>query len=480
MLELKMINYFITIGIEVHTVVSSKSKMFSSSKNSKNSDPNTEINEIDLALPGTMPSVNEEVIRKAIVLAKFFNMEIDKSIRFDRKNYFYQDLPKGFQITQQFFPIGKNGHIDINLKNGKKRIEIERIHLEEDTAKQNKINNEIHLDYNRAGLPLIEIVTKPTIHSVEEASAFLRALRQVLQFNSISDGKMEDGSMRADINISIAPIGSEKLGTRVEIKNINSINNVEKAIEFEVNRQYQLIISNKKFGNETRRFDDVNNTTEFMREKVSDLDYRYMTEPNILNIEIDDKFIQESLDMYSLDIKKIENNLIKDGLDQVMISHLINDYDLFKVFNEINKECNDSKEVYKWLCIELLGQISKKETKIEDIPNIWIDNIIELIKKLKTEEINSKQAKELVKHFIETNKKISDLIKELKFVQINDPKIIDEILDKYIKENENMLAQYDERPERVEKFFIGMVMKETNGQANPNVCLEIFKNKIKK
>ncbi|MGL5246290.1 MAG: Asp-tRNA(Asn)/Glu-tRNA(Gln) amidotransferase subunit GatB [Mycoplasmoidaceae bacterium] len=475
-----MINYFITIGIEVHTVVSSKSKMFSPSKNSKNSDPNTEINEIDLGLPGTMPSVNEEVIRKAIVLAKLFNMEIDKSIRFDRKNYFYQDLPKGFQITQQFFPIGKNGYIDINLKNKIKRIEIERIHIEEDTAKQNKINNEIFLDYNRAGLPLIEIVTKPTINSIEEASTFLRTLRQLLQFNSISDGKMEDGSMRADINISIAPIGSEKLGTRIEIKNINSINNVEKAIEFEANRQYKLIISDKKFNIETRRFDDVNNTTEFMREKTSDVDYRYMIEPNILNININDKFIQESLEMYYLDLRKIKDDLSKDDLDDIMISHLINDYDLFKIFNEINKKCNDSKEVYKWLCIELLGQISKKDTKIENIPNIWIENIIELIKKIKTEEINAKQAKELVKHFIYNNKKISELIKELNFVQINDPKIIGEILDKYIRENKNMIAQYDERSERVEKFFIGMVMKETNGQANPNVCLELFKNKIKK
>ncbi len=475
-----MINYFITIGIEVHTVVSSKSKMFSSSANSKNQEPNTEINEIDLGLPGTMPSVNEEVIRKAIVLAKFFNMEIDKNIKFDRKNYFYQDLPKGFQITQQFFPIGKNGYIDINIGKKVQRVEIERIHLEEDTAKQNKIDDNIFLDYNRAGLPLIEIVTKPTIHSIEEASAFLKALRQALQFNSISDGKMEDGSMRADINISIAPIGSQELGTRVEIKNINSINNVEKAIEFEANRQYKLIISNNKFGNETRRFNDVNNETEFMREKVSNVDYRYMTEPNILNISIDDDFIKESLEMYSIDFKKIENNLKKDGLDEVMISHLMNEYSLFKIFNEINSNCNDSKEVYKWLCIELLGQISKKETKVENIPTIWIENIIELIKKIKTEEINAKQAKELVKHFIDTNKKISELIKELNFVQINDPKIISDILDKYIKDNQNMISQYEDRSERVEKFFIGMVMKETNGQANPNVCLEIFKQKIKK
>lgn len=342
-----MINYFITIGIEVHTVVSSKSKMFSSSPKSKNPEPNTEINEIDLGLPGTMPSVNEEVIRKAIVLAKFFDMEIDKNIKFDRKNYFYQDLPKGFQITQQFFPIGKNGYIDINIGKRVQRVEIERIHLEEDTAKQNKINDNIFLDYNRAGLPLIEIVTKPTIHSIEEASAFLKALRQALQFNSISDGKMEDGSMRADINISIAPIGSQELGTRVEIKNINSINNVEKAIEFETNRQYKLIISNNKFGNETRRFNDVNNETEFMREKVSNVDYRYMTEPNILNISIDDDFIKESIEMYSIDFKKIENNLKKDGLDEVMISHLMNEYSLFKIFNEINSNCNDSKEVYK-------------------------------------------------------------------------------------------------------------------------------------
>lgn len=244
-----MNNFLPTIGIEVHIALNTKSKMFSPSKNNHNDQINTNINEIDLALPGVMPSVNENAVVKAIRLATALNMKIDQNVRFDRKNYFYQDLPKGYQITQQFYPIGQNGKIDISNKS----IGVERIHIEEDTAKQIMLGDKLCLDYNRAGVPLIEVVSRPDIHSAVEAYEYLNNLRRIVSFLDISDAKMEDGSMRADINISIAPRGFDKLGTKVEIKNINSFNNIMKAIDYEIDRQSELLLTGNKIEQETRR-----------------------------------------------------------------------------------------------------------------------------------------------------------------------------------------------------------------------------------
>jgi aspartyl-tRNA(Asn)/glutamyl-tRNA(Gln) amidotransferase subunit B len=244
-----MNNFKATIGIEVHTELNTASKMFSNSPVSSYDEPNTNINEIDLGLPGVLPSVNQAAVIKGIQLATALQMQIDPLLCFDRKNYFYQDLPKGFQITQQYQPIGRNGQIQINNQ----LIRIERIHLEEDTAKQQLINGELCLDFNRCGVPLIEIVSHPDITSAKEAVEYLTALKRILIFLNISDGKMEDGSFRADINISVAPIGAHELGTKVEIKNINSFANVASAIEYEFNRQVRQLLKGEPVIQETRR-----------------------------------------------------------------------------------------------------------------------------------------------------------------------------------------------------------------------------------
>jgi aspartyl-tRNA(Asn)/glutamyl-tRNA(Gln) amidotransferase subunit B len=243
--EKKMDKYIVTIGLEIHTELNTKSKMFSSSINSINAPINTDVNEIDLGLPGILPSPNKEAIIKAIKLCKALNMKIDPLLRFDRKNYFYQDLPKGYQITQQYYPIGKNGKLN--------DVSIQRLHLEEDTAKQFVVDNKINLDYNRAGIPLIEIVSEPVIHSSKQAIDFLIELRNILIFCDISDGKMEEGSFRVDVNISLAKDSDNELGTKVEIKNINSFANVVEAIDFEIKRQSTLLQQNKKITQETRR-----------------------------------------------------------------------------------------------------------------------------------------------------------------------------------------------------------------------------------
>ncbi|MDE5552994.1 MAG: Asp-tRNA(Asn)/Glu-tRNA(Gln) amidotransferase subunit GatB, partial [Malacoplasma sp.] len=267
-------NFEIIVGIEVHVVLNTKTKMFSPSKSNHNDSPNVNISPIDLGHPGIMPSPNAEAIKKGIVLAKAFNMKIQNNIVFDRKNYFYQDLPKGFQITQQFFPIGYDGKIV--LENGSE-IFLERIHLEEDTAKQFKKEDGIYLDYNRAGMPLIEIVTKPCIRSPKDVSLFLKELKRILTFNKISDAKLEEGSMRADVNISVRPYGSNFFGTRVEIKNINSVSNVEKAIEFETKEQIKQVLSLQNVKQVTKRFNDKTEETEYLRAKTNAIDYRYLT-----------------------------------------------------------------------------------------------------------------------------------------------------------------------------------------------------------
>ena len=470
-------NFEVVVGIEVHVVLNTKTKMFSPSKSSHNDLLNTNISPIDLGHPGTMPSPNKKCIEKALVLANALDMKIEKNVSFDRKNYFYQDLPKGFQITQQFFPIGKDGKIYIGEN---KFIEIERIHLEEDTAKQIKEDGKILLDYNRAGMPLIEIVTKPCIRSATEAGLFLKQLRRILTFNKISDAKMEEGSMRVDVNISVNPIGSDKFGTRVEIKNINSITNVEKAIEYEYEYQVSQILQNEEVLLATKRFDDKILKTEFMRLKTTNVDYHYMVEPNVFFRPISDQYINKIIKENFVDLNRIEKEFRDNQVSQEFINLLLDDYEMFEKYQIINNEIKNPNEVIKWLCIEFVGVLKKENLKLSDASEFQINQLLKTLIYLKKETINSKQAKEIIRILIESNKDIDQIIEENNFKQITDVNILKPILEKYISLNQKMLDQYNERPERVEKFFMGMVMKETNGQANPNIVNEIFKSLIKK
>ncbi|MCF0217774.1 MAG: Asp-tRNA(Asn)/Glu-tRNA(Gln) amidotransferase subunit GatB [Malacoplasma sp.] len=470
-------NFIAVIGIEVHTVVNSKSKMFSPAKSVHNDPKNTNIFPIDLGHPGTMPTPNQKCIEKAIVLAKALNMEIEHEISFDRKNYFYQDLPKGFQITQQFNPIGKNGKIKIG---DNQFVDVERIHMEEDTAKQFIFEDKILLDYNRSGMPLIEIVTKPCMHTANEAALFLKQLRRILTFNQISDAKMEEGSMRVDVNISVNPIGAKQYGTRVEIKNINSISNVEKAIEYEIQFQISQILRNEPVVMATKRFNDKTMQTEFMRKKTTNTDYHYMKEPNIYYKVIDDAFIINIIAKHYVDIEKIVSDLKDNQVSNEFINLLIDNYELYTKFVYINNIVNDCPEVIKWLCIEFMGWIKKNNAKIESVSDFQIKELAKLITYIKDQSINAKQGKEIVRLLVETNKEIDLIIKENNFLQITDEKILKPILVKLIAENQRMVDQYETKKERVEKFFIGMVMKETQGQANPNVVNKIFNELIAK
>lgn len=329
-----MNNFEVIIGIEVHTALNTKTKMFSATSTNHKAPVNLNINEVDLAHPGALPTVNKQAVFKGLFLANALNMKTNHHyIAFDRKHYYYLDLPKGFQITQQQYPIGYDGFLNIKCNDQTKKVRINRIHLEEDTAKQTGIENRVLLDYNRAGWPLIEIVTEPDLRSPEEAVAYLEELRKILLFNDISDAKLEDGSMRADVNISIRLYGDNKFGTKVEIKNINSISNVAKAINYEIKRQTNLILTNQSVEQQTRRYDDQSNRTIYMRSKNDAVNYRYISEPNIAPISLSDDFLNNLLASKGISIDQVRANLVNDGMNSNAVEQLLADWPLYKAFS---------------------------------------------------------------------------------------------------------------------------------------------------
>lgn len=477
-----MQNFEVIIGIEVHTALNTKTKMFSNTPTSHKSMANTLINEIDLALPGTLPSVNQEVVHKGLFLAKALHMHTNHQfIAFDRKHYYYLDLPKGYQITQNYFPIGQNGYIQITDENNNpKKIRIKQIHLEEDTAKQTSVNNQVYLDYNRAGWPLIEIVSEADLRSAQETVLFLEELRKILLFNDISDAKMEDGSLRVDVNISIRPRGAKSFGTKVEIKNINSISNVAKAINYEYNRQLNLILLNQSVEQQTRRFDDSTNTTVFMRSKNDAINYRYIRELNIAPIYLSDEYVSQLLSTKPYSINDLRQELLQKGLVSSAIEQLLGDGPLFKAFKYVNKIVNNPSSVYKWLCLEFIGLINKNAQIIEDISMELLQKIGAMIVLFDQTLINGKQTKTILEKIYLTNKDPQTLIKELGFEQITDENEITNLWNQILANNQEMLLQYEERPDRVEKFFMGEMMKLTKAQANPTISFNILKKILQK
>lgn len=477
-----MNNFEVIIGIEVHLSLNTKTKMFSNALNSHTAIPNTNVSYLDLALPGTLPTINKDAVRKAIWLANDLNMEVDyQNISFDRKNYYYVDLAKGFQITQQYHPIAKNGFIWIKDENGlDKKIEIEKFHLEEDTAKQFTKNNAIYLDFNRAGCPLIEIITKPCINSPTEAVNYLKALRKIALFTDISDAKMEEGSLRADINISLRPYGVEEFGTKIEIKNINSISNVAKAIEFEIQRQSELLLSNKKIISETRRFDDKLDQTIYMRDKLDSVNYRYIYEPNISKISLDDseynKFLENKPKSIFTIIKELEKNNFNDNEIQLLTEN----YHLYKIYEKISSKIDNKKLIFKYLSVELMGLLNKDQLDFSIINDLQINELIKMFDLLIKEEINGKQSKIILEEIYKNRSKIEDIIKKYNMQQIKDEKILLDLILKNIEKNKELCNSYKNRPERVEKTIVGLIMKETNGQANPNITMNILKKELEK
>lgn len=473
-------NFEAIIGLEIHVEMKTKSKMFSSAPINFNDEPNTDVALLDMAFPGTMPIVNKEAVRNAIRICNALHMEIDHELWFDRKNYFYSDLPKGYQITQQFRPIGKEGYLEIEINNQKKKIAIERLHMEEDTCKQLHFLDFTLLDYNRAGIPLIEIVSKPVLRSGEEARKYVDKIRELVTFSNVSDGKMEEGSLRCDVNISLRPYGIDKFGTKVEIKNLNSIANIEKAIDYEIKRQSELILLGKEILQETRRFDEAKKETVLMRVKTDAVDYKYFTEPNILPIHISDEFIKDAIDtcpeLYDAKLNRFINDY---KLDEVDAKILINNQGFADFFEKICTFSSNYVNIAKFIISDIMGYLNKNQLTIDEF-KVDYKNIAEMVDLLKSNEINSSQGKEIFIVLVKENKSPYKIKEELGFSLINDDDLIRKIVIETLNSNSSLKDDFRAGKTRVQGFIMGQIMKQLKGKVNPSVANKIILEELNK
>ncbi|MDR0934880.1 MAG: Asp-tRNA(Asn)/Glu-tRNA(Gln) amidotransferase subunit GatB [Erysipelotrichaceae bacterium] len=472
-------NFEAVIGLEIHVEMATKSKMFSSAPVSFGDLPNSDVALLDIAFPGTMPVVNRQAVINAIRVANALNMEIDNELWFDRKNYFYSDLPKGYQITQQRRPIGKNGYLIIKTPEGERKIEIERIHLEEDTCKQLHFSDYTLLDYNRAGVPLIEIVSRPDIKSGLEAMKYVEKIRSIVQYLDVSTGKMEEGSLRCDVNISIRPIGDKVLGTKVEIKNLNSLANVQEAIDFEVKRQKDLIESGEKVRQETRRFNEDTRETVLMRVKTDAVDYKYFVEPNITPIKLSDEFIAHAISTSNeLADSKLERYL-SSGLSEYDANIIISDKNVAKYFDEAFKTGANAKLLANWIIGDVQAVLNKEAISIGDF-TISPNRLSELVKMIENNEISNKQARDVFIEMLDNETSPKDIAKTLGFVlNSNEGDILNIVLE-VLNANEQSIIDYKNGKDRAVGFLMGQVMKISKGKANPSIASKILLEELKR
>jgi len=471
--------YRTVVGIEIHLELSTKTKMFSGAPYRFKAEANSLCNEVDLGHPGTLPCVNKEAVKMALMACKALNMHIDPLVKFDRKNYYYSDLPKGYQITQQFHPIGKDGYIEILVNGEYKKIRINRIHMEEDTAKQFHLYDETLIDNNRCGVPLIEIVTEPDISSGEEAALYVEKLRQTMDYLSVSDCKMEEGSLRCDVNVSIMPKDSTVFGTKVEVKNLNSIANVKEAIDFEVKRQKEILESGENVIQETRRFDEKTMTTVTMRKKEGAVDYKYFPEPNIFPIRLSDDFINQAfVSMPELPDVKSKRYLSQYGLSEYDSRIILQDKDLCKYFDNGSKLCDNQKVFCNLLTSELVGLLTKKNLTIKDSP-VSFENLASLSNILNKKEISSAQAKVVLEKMMDGKKPI-EIIEELGIKQVSNSDEILKIVLEVLDENPQSIIDFKNGKDRALGFLVGQVMKKSKGQANPKVASDLVLEELNK
>ena len=473
-------NFETIIGIEIHCELNTKTKMFSSAPNTFGKDPNTQVNQVDLAHPGTMPRVNKQAVIYSIMACNALNLEVDNELWFDRKNYFYSDLTKGYQITQDKRPIGRNGYVEVETSNGKKKIGIERIHMEEDTAKQSHFGDYSLIDYNRCGVPLIEIVSKPDMRSGEEAAKYVEKLRSILSYCGVSDCKMDEGSMRCDINISLRPVGTEKFGVKTEIKNLNSINNIQRAIDFEVARQEKILLKGLAVEQETRRFDETLKQTVLMRKKTDAVDYKYFTEPNIMPIKLSDKFINDAISLVpELPDVRLNRYLEELGLSNYDATQLIANKNVADYYEAVLKEFFEPKIVANWMLGDIFSYLNKNNKTINDL-KLSPTNFAKLLKLLKDGKISSKQGKDVYAIIVETNEDPEVIAKEKGMVQESDSGLIMQYIEEVLSENPQAIETYKSGRDNILAFLIGQVMKKSRGKANPALTSQLLKEEIMK
>jgi len=474
-------NYEVVIGLEVHAQVTSNSKLFSSSSTKFGAEPNTQVSLVDAAFPGMLPVINEFCVKQAIKTGIGLKAKINNKSVFDRKNYFYADLPQGYQISQYKYPIVGEGKVLLDMPYGQKEIGIERLHLEQDAGKSiHDIDpDSTMVDLNRSGVALMEIVSKPDLSSPDEVNVYIKKLRSIMRYLGTCDGNMQEGSLRADVNVSVKKQGEEKLGTRCEIKNVNSIKFMQMAIIYEANRQVDLLEDDKIIDQETRLFDTKKNETRSMRSKEDAHDYRYFPDPDLLPLEVSNDLIDKiKKEIPELPDEKKKRFIEKFNLTSYEATILVSDIETSKYFEEVIKN-SDIKLATNWITGELFALLNEKNLEISKSP-ISSTNLSKLINLIKNGIISGKIAKTVFELMIESDKDPEIIVNEKGLKQESDPKELENLIDNIIKDNHDKVNEYKSGKDKLFGFFVGQAMKISGGKANPKLVNEILKDKLSK
>ncbi|QHS24195.1 Asp-tRNA(Asn)/Glu-tRNA(Gln) amidotransferase subunit GatB [Virgibacillus sp. MSP4-1] len=474
-------NFETIIGLEVHVELKTESKIFSPSPNAFGDDTNTNVNPIDLGYPGVLPVLNEEAVNFGMRAALALNCDIATNTKFDRKNYFYPDNPKAYQISQFDQPIGENGWIEIEVDGETKRIGITRLHLEEDAGKLTHSDDGYSLvDFNRQGTPLIEIVSEPDIRTPKEAYAYLEKLKSIIQYTGVSDCKMEEGSLRCDANISLRPIGQEEFGVKTELKNLNSFNYVQKGLEFEEKRQEKVLLTGGEILQETRRYDEQTKETVLMRVKEGSDDYRYFPEPDLVPLYIDEEWKERvRAEIPELPDARKDRYMNEWGLPAYDAMVLTLTKEMSDFFEETIKAGADPKLASNWLMVEVSGYLNKNDKELEDIA-LTPESLAKMVKLIADETISSKIAKKVFSELVEKGGDPEKIVKDKGLVQISDEGQLTEIITGVLDENQQSIDDYKNGKDRALGFLVGQVMKATKGQANPKMVNKILLAEMEK
>ncbi|MBC2253581.1 Asp-tRNA(Asn)/Glu-tRNA(Gln) amidotransferase subunit GatB [Listeria welshimeri] len=474
-------NFETVIGLEVHVELKTNSKIFSSAPAHFGAEPNTNTTVVDLGMPGVLPVLNKRAVEYGMKAAMAINCEIAEHTKFDRKNYFYPDNPKAYQISQFDKPIGEHGWIEIEVGGKKKKIGITRLHLEEDAGKNTHTSHGYSLvDINRQGTPLIEIVSEPDIRSAEEAYAYLEKLKSIIQYTGVSDVKMEEGSMRCDANISIRPIGQEAFGVKTELKNLNSFNNVRKGIEYEEKRQAEVLLSGGIIEQETRRFEEATGKTSLMRIKEGSDDYRYFPEPDLVDLFIDDAWKERiRAEIPELPDKRQIRYINDLGLPAYDAMVLTLTKEMSDFFEATLAAGADAKQASNWLMGEVSAYLNAEQKELNET-GLTPENLAGMIKLIEAGTISSKIAKKVFRELAQNGGDAEQVVKDKGLVQISDEGALRTIIGEILDNNEQSITDYKNGKDRAVGFLVGQVMKATKGQANPPMVNKLLLKEMNK
>ena len=462
--------YKAVIGLEFHCEMKSNTKVFSNARNSFSKVANENIAPVDMAFPGTLPVVNKTCVKKALMMSMILNCKQPEFMEFDRKNYYYPDLPKGYQLTQFFNPVGVDGKIEIDVNGTKKEVFIHDIHLEEDAASLDHYYNTSTIDYNRAGVPLLELVTEPCLHSADEALAFLEHVKSIYEYTDISECDTKKGQIRADVNVSIMDENDTEFGTKVEVKNVNSFDAIRKTINYEIKRQSELKDAGRynEVVQETRRWDDESGTTIHMRSKADAIDYKYFTEPNIPKFRITKELLDEVRSKIPVLAHERKEKYINEyGLSEYDAGVLTKDKKISDYFEECVKLNCDPKSACNWITTRVLGELNKSEENTIDDLFIIPNMIVELVSLVNDKKISSDQAKKVFTKMLEENLTPKEIVKKYDMEVIEDANLIESLVNEVITENAKAIEDYHNGRTNMLDYLVGQVMKKSKGKANP-------------